>query len=91
MNLVFDTLPDTSRVPAGYDAYGRFGITNSGNPFVLREQSSHPSNTEIGGYYAVIYSTKTLVLSPRGASYGFEERMRKMPGLINMIRKQVRM
>ena len=87
MDIQFAHLPDVNKIPQGYDAYGRFGITNSGNLFVLRENSSHPGNTEFGGYYAVNYRTRTVTLSPRGVALGFEEKVMASPVLLQKIRK----
>ena len=91
MDIQFAHLPDVNKIPPAYDAYGRFGITTSGNLFVLRENSSHPGNTEFGGYYAVNYKTRTLTLSPRGVALGFEDRITETPVIVKAIRNVVRM
>lgn len=68
-------LPDINRanqMPDDLSEYGRFGITTSGSFFVLGIQSSHPSNTKTGGYYAVSKEGNILILSPRGVAADWE-------------------
>ena len=64
-------LPDINResqMPDDLSEYGRFGITTSGAFFVSGIQSSHPSNTKTGGYFAISSDGNTLILSSRGVA-----------------------
>jgi hypothetical protein len=76
INIEITRLPDITsykHLDAEFDDYGRFGITNAGAFYVQPIQSSHLPNTKDGGYWAVKRDTKTLFLSPRGCTMGFEE------------------
>lgn len=71
--IIVKRLPDINKernLPEEYTKYGRFWITN--NIFhCVGIASSHPSNIEIGGYWAT--NGKDLFLSPRGSIIGFDE------------------
>ena len=69
-SIYLSRLPDTHKIQviqdAGYINYGRFAVTTSGNILVSGINSSHPSNTKTGWYWAVD-SQNNLTVSPRGA------------------------
>ena len=79
-NISFSRLPDTHRIQvieeAGYIDYGRFAVTTSGNIVVSGINSSHPSNTKTGWYWAVD-SGGNLTVSPRGAQLDNDELLKE--------------
>ena len=80
-------LPDIhheSQVPADLVEYGRFGVTDRETQFVSPVQSSHPSNTKFGGYYA-IGRNGFLYLSPRGASLHFGDDSELLDAMIRLV------
>jgi hypothetical protein len=67
-------LPDIDcydEMPEDLDRYGRCAILRNGAFWFSEENSSHPSTTQEGFYWAV--SKSTLFISPRGASYRWKE------------------
>ena len=55
-----------------YGSYGRFGITSTGRFFVLPENSTHPENTLINGFWAANKVKEILYLYPGSAVPDFE-------------------
>jgi len=82
------------QVPGDLRQYGRFGYTNNGEFFMASERTSHPMDTREAGYFGLSRDSKTLFLSPRGASLDFESfatdslirRVSEKLGLRNMYR-----
>jgi len=75
MKIIIKRLPDINSymdLPGDYADYGRFGMTRSGRFYMLGIHSSHPADTETGGYWAVNSKGDVLYLSARGCSEGFE-------------------
>ena len=55
-----------------FGSYGRFGLTNSGDFYVLPINSCHLNNTLIGGFWAANKVKDILYLYPRGDVSDFE-------------------
>lgn len=55
-----------------YGSYGKFGITGTGNFYVLPIESTHPGNTLIGGFWAANRVKEILYLYPNGSILDFE-------------------
>jgi|GEM_PF-3589585 len=66
-------LPDISKIskiPPQYDNYGRFAVLNNGARWFDYSQSSHPTGTKEGFYWAI--TGNILYISPRGADYNWQ-------------------
>jgi hypothetical protein len=71
-----ERLPDISKarnIPRQYENYGRFAVLNNGAKWFDYANSSHPTGTKEGFYWAI--SRNILYISPRGADYKWKSVM----------------
>lgn len=79
---VFDCQNKSQEIQKGYSAFGRWGISSSGTPWVAGQEGGHKPGTKYGGYWAV----KNGSLFIRGRSIESDEFvLKQVPWIVGQL------